>query len=136
MQLPRHEPGLGYYASGARKFGPGGDFVTAPELGSLFGRTLARQLAEFERILEIGAGSGALADVLSHDREYLILETSAELAARQRERLGGRVRHIQRLPERFRGAVLANEVVDAMPVHLVHWTERGIMERGVASNLS
>src|SRR5438105_12587397 len=98
MQRTLHEPGIGYYASGARKFGPGGDFVTAPELGSLFGRTLARQLGEFERILEIGAGSGALAEVLSHDREYLILETSAELAARQRERLGGRVRHVQNLP--------------------------------------
>src|SRR5213076_2604496 len=79
MHLALHEPGLGYYASGARKFGPGGDFVTAPELGSLFGRTLARQLGEFERILEIGAGSGAHADVLSHDRQYLILAPSAEL---------------------------------------------------------
>src|SRR2546428_1216542 len=135
MHLALHEPGLGYYASGARKFGPGGDFVTAPELGSLFGRTLARHLGDSERILEIGAGRGALADVLSHDREYLILETSAELAARQRERLGGRVRHIQRLPERFRGAVIANEVVDAMPVHIVHWTEGAIMERGVGSHL-
>src|SRR2546421_6466622 len=136
MQLALHEPGVGYYASGARKFGPGGDFVTAPELGSLFGRTLARALGEFERILEIGAGSGALADVLADGREYLILETSADLIARQKQRLGERVRHVQRLPERFRGAVLANEVVDAMPVHIVHWTERGIMERGVASNLS
>ena len=81
MQLALHEPGIGYYASGARKFGPGGDFVTAPELGSLFGRTLARQLGEFDRILEIGAGSGALAEVLSRelDCEYFILETSAEL---------------------------------------------------------
>ena len=135
MQLALHEPGIGYYASVALRFGPGGDFVTAPELGSLFGRTLARQLGEFERILEIGAGSGALADVLSQDREYLILETSAELAARQRERLGGRVRHIQRLPERFRGAVIANEVVDAMPVHIVHWSEREILERGVGPQL-
>src|SRR6266850_4319412 len=81
MQLALHEPGLGYYASGARKFGPGGDFVTAPELGSLFGRTLARQLREFDRILEIGAGSGALADVLTRELScpYVILETSAEL---------------------------------------------------------
>src|SRR5918912_1561020 len=61
MQLALHEPGIGYYASGARKFGPAGDFVTAPELGSLFGRTLARQLRGFERIVEIGAGSAALA---------------------------------------------------------------------------
>jgi SAM-dependent MidA family methyltransferase len=135
MQLALHEPGVGYYASGARKFGPGGDFVTAPELGSLFGRTLARQLREFDRILEIGAGSGALAEALGRelDCEYLILETSADLIHRQRERLGQRIRHIERLPERFHGAVLANEVVDAMPVHMVHWTERGIMERGVDS---
>jgi SAM-dependent MidA family methyltransferase len=136
MQLALHEPGVGYYASGARKFGRGGDFVTAPELGSLFGRTLARQLGAFERILEVGAGSGALADVLARDREYLILETSAELIDRQKERLGERVRHVQQLPERFRGAVIANEVLDAMPVHLVHWTERGILERGVGPGLT
>src|SRR5690348_7146974 len=100
MQLALHEPGIGYYASGARKFGPGGDFVTAPELGSLFGRTLARQLAGFGRILELGAGSGALADVLTKELgcEYLILETSAELRDRQRGRLGDRVQHIDRLP--------------------------------------
>src|SRR5438270_335861 len=55
MQLALHEPGVGYYASGARKFGAEGDFVTAPELGSLFGRTLARELRAFDRILEIGA---------------------------------------------------------------------------------
>ena len=133
MQLALHEPGIGYYASGARKFGPDGDFVTAPELGSLFGRTLARQLRGFERIVEIGAGSGALAEVLTRELEcdYWVLETSAELRSRQHERLGSRVRHIDRLPERLRGAVIANEVVDAMPVHVVHWTERGIMERGV-----
>src|SRR5438132_8202477 len=138
MQLALHEPGIGYYASGARKFGPGGDFVTAPELGSLFGRTLARELRQFERILEIGAGSGVLAEVLSRelDCEYLILETSAELIRRQKERLGQRIRHVQRLPERFHGAVLANEVVDAMPVHMVHWTEGGIMERGVGADLA
>jgi SAM-dependent MidA family methyltransferase len=136
MQLALHEPGIGYYASGARKFGPRGDFVTAPELGSLFGRTLARELRQFERILEIGAGSGVLADVLADGREYLILETSADLISRQKERLGERVRHVQRLPARFRGAVLANEVVDAMPVHLVHWTQHGVLERGVGPGLS
>jgi SAM-dependent MidA family methyltransferase len=135
MQLALHEPGVGYYASGARKFGAEGDFVTAPELGPLFGRTLARELRAFDRILEIGAGSGALADVLADGREYLILETSADLRSRQQQRLGHRVRHIDRLPERFSGAVVANEVVDAMPVHIVHWTERGILERGVAAGL-
>src|SRR3954462_1084819 len=137
MQLALHEPGTGYYASGAQKFGARGDFVTAPELGPLFGRTLARQLGAFERVLELGAGSGALAEVLTRELkgEYLILETSAELRARQRERLGERVRHVDRLPGRFRGAILANEVVDAMPVHLVHWTASAILERGVARSL-
>jgi SAM-dependent MidA family methyltransferase len=137
MQLALHEPGIGYYASGARKFGAAGDFVTAPELGDLFGRTLARQLQGFERVLEIGAGSGALADVLLHqlECEYLILETSAELRERQLARLGSRVRHVERLPERFHGAMVANEVADAIPVHMVHWTGHGIMERGVTSGL-
>jgi SAM-dependent MidA family methyltransferase len=137
MQLALHEPGVGYYASGARKFGARGDFVTAPEMGSLFGRTLARQLRGFDRVLELGAGTGALADVLTRELqcEYLVLETSAELRERQRERLGDRVRHLERLPERFRGAVIANEVVDAMPVHVVHWSDRRIMERGVNADL-
>src|SRR5205085_2205133 len=86
MQLALHEPGVGYYASSARKFGPGGDFVTAPELGSLFGRTFAGQLRGFERVIEIGAGSGALADVLTRELEceYWVLETSAELRAAER----------------------------------------------------
>jgi SAM-dependent MidA family methyltransferase len=134
MELALHEPGLGYYAGGARKFGAQGDFVTAPELGSLFGRSLARQLREFPRILEIGAGSGALAEVLLNelDCEYLILETSTELRDRQRKRLGDRVRFLDSLPARFRGAVVANEVVDAMPVHAVAWREAGVMERGVS----
>jgi SAM-dependent MidA family methyltransferase len=136
MQLALHEPGVGYYASGARKFGAGGDFVTAPELGPLFGRTLARELRAFDRILEIGAGSGALADVLADGREYLILETSADLIRRQKKKLGNRVRHIDRLPEGFSGAVIANEVVDAMPVHMVYWADRGVFERGVGTGLT
>jgi SAM-dependent MidA family methyltransferase len=138
MQLALHEPGIGYYASAARKFGPQGDFVTAPELGTLFGRTLARALRGFEEIVEIGAGSGALAEVLTRELEcdYAVLETSAELRARQRQRLGERVRFLERLPERLRGAVIANEVVDAMPVHVAHWTDRGVMERGVNADLA
>jgi SAM-dependent MidA family methyltransferase len=134
MELALHEPGLGYYAGGARKFGAQGDFVTAPELGSLFGRTLARQLRGFPRIMEVGAGSGALAEVLLKelDCEYLILETSTELRDRQRRRLGDRVRFLDSLPAHFSGAVVANEVVDAMPVHAVAWREAGVMERGVA----
>jgi SAM-dependent MidA family methyltransferase len=133
MQVALHEPGVGYYASGAR-IGAQGDFVTAPELGSLFGRTLARALAGFPAILEIGAGSGALAEVLaaSLDCDYFILETSAALRERQAARLGGRVKFLEEIPSRFHGAMLANEVVDAMPVHLVHWTKDGIFERGVS----
>src|SRR5688572_33216477 len=104
MELALHAPGLGYYSAGARKFGAGGDFVTAPELGSLFGRTLARQAAQCLRaglpdILELGAGSGRLArDLLAElaaldclPRRYLILETSAQLQARQRELLQSEV---------------------------------------------
>jgi len=140
MQLALHEPGIGYYASGARKFGAGGDFVTAPELGSLFGRTLARQLQEVPggRILELGAGSGALAETLIQATgfEYLILETSAELRARQQERLGKKAVHIEKLPENFVGSIVANEVADALPVHMVHWTEEGILERGVGPGLA
>src|SRR5688572_30611212 len=135
MQIALHEPGLGYYAGGARKFGAAGDFVTAPELGALFGRTLARQLKTLTGpILELGAGSGALAAVLLAERPgpYYILETSAELRARQKDRLGSAVTFLERLPQRFSGVVIANEVVDAMPVHAVAWTTEGIMERGVA----
>jgi SAM-dependent MidA family methyltransferase len=135
MELALHAPG-GYYAGGARKFGAEGDFVTAPELGRLFGRTLARQLRALsvERVLEFGAGSGALAETLAKELqcEYLILETSAGLRERQQARLGNRVRWLDRLPERFRGAIIANEVVDAMPVHAVAWRSSGIFERGVS----
>src|ERR1051325_8199872 len=129
MQLALHEPGVGYYAGDARKFGAEGDFVTAPELGRLFGRTLARQLkplleeAETRSILEIGAGSGALAQTLLEELkcEYSILETSADLRDRQGQRLRGRGPWLDALPPRFRGVVVANEVVDAMPVHAVAW---------------
>jgi SAM-dependent MidA family methyltransferase len=135
MELALYEPGLGYYAGGAQKFGAAGDFVTAPELGSLFGRSLASQLQELPYpVLEFGAGSGALAATLlsQHDFDYRIVEISPQLQARQQARLGARVQWLQRLPERIRGVVLANEVVDAMPVHAVAWRSPGIMERGVS----
>jgi SAM-dependent MidA family methyltransferase len=129
-----------YYGKSDRQFGRGGDFVTAPELGNLFARTLARQIQELEGpILEFGAGSGALADALlaqKLEREYFILETSAALRRRQSERLGTRVKFLDRLPERFRGVVIANEVVDALPVHAVRWTDDGILERGVGPHLT
>jgi SAM-dependent MidA family methyltransferase len=138
MELALHAPGLGYYAGGASKLGASGDFATAPELGTLFARTLARQVADVlqpgEAILEFGAGSGALAAALLDalpGTPYFILETSAELAARQRARLGERVQWLERLPERFRGVMLANEVGDAMPAHALAWRREGVMERGV-----
>src|SRR5579871_5470324 len=138
MELALYEPGLGYYAGAAQKLGRGGDFVTAPELGRLFARTLSRQLKELlgkdGAILEFGAGSGALAEALIAELgcPYLILETSPDLRARQEARLGARARWLDALPERWRGVVIANEVLDAMPVHAVAWTAEGIMERGVA----
>ncbi|HWM41817.1 MAG TPA: SAM-dependent methyltransferase [Burkholderiales bacterium] len=124
-----------YYGRSDRQFGTQGDFVTAPELGSLFGRTLARQIAQIEGpILELGAGTGALAETLLKEleRDYLILETSGALRSRQAARLGGKVKFLDRLPEAFRGVVIANEVVDAMPVHAVRWKGTGVFERGVA----
>ena len=135
MELALYEPGLGYYAGGAQKFGAEGDFVTAPELGSLFGRTLARQLAELGLpILEFGAGSGALANTLLSQQpfDYRIVEISPQLQARQQARLGARTQWLDHLPERIGGVVIANEVVDAMPVHAVAWRKEGVMERGVA----
>ena len=138
MELALHAPGCGYYARGSRQFGAQGDFVTAPELGSLFGRTVARQLKQLEGpILELGAGSGALAETLlgELDRPYFILETSGALRRRQEARLGGKAKFLDRLPERFRGAIIANEVVDAIPVHAVAWRADGVMERGVTQEL-
>ncbi len=142
MELALHEPGLGYYAGGTAKLGAGGDFVTAPEMGPLFARTLARQVAELAaacgpEILEIGAGSAALAAVLLDElpgARYSILETSADLRDRQRARLGERVRWLDALPDGFEGVVIANEVADAIPVHAVAWMREGIVERGVVES--
>ena len=137
MRLALYAPGLGYYSAGATKFGGDGDFVTAPEISRLFSQCVARQVAEILQdhggdILELGAGLGTLAaDVLTElaaldclPANYYILEVSADLAERQRARLAGlppalahRVHWLDRWPERpRRGVVLANEVLDAMPV--------------------
>ena len=146
MEIALHEPGLGYYAGGSTKLGAAGDFITAPELSPLFARTLARQVAELlgpgDAVLEFGAGSGALAAALSDElaalgcsgHPYLILETSTQLRERQHARLGPRARWVERLPQRFRGVMLANEVADSMPVRALAWTEAGIAERGVCAN--
>jgi SAM-dependent MidA family methyltransferase len=152
MELALYAPGLGYYTAGAHKFGEAGDFVTAPELSPLFGRTLARQAAEImassaPHILELGAGSGKLAADMLGELErigslpdsYAILEVSADLRARQQALLKTRLPHLlerihwlDALPEKFSGAVVANEVLDALPVHLVHWRDSALTERGVA----
>jgi len=149
MELALYAPGLGYYSAGARKLGKAGDFVTAPEISPLFGQTLARQVLQvmqsgFEEILEVGAGSGALAATLleeldragSPPRSYLILELSADLRERSRDTLAARVPHLlervawlNRLPPAFSGVVLGNEVLDAMPVHVVR-VNRGRIEEG------
>lgn len=153
-ELALYTPGLGYYSGGAQKFGSdaeGGDFVTAPELTPLFGQALARQVAQVmaasqAQVLEAGAGTGKLAaDLLlaldalgSTPQYYFILELSGELRARQAATiralapaLADRVVWLDALPERFRGCVVGNEVLDAMPVHGLHWTDAGIAERGV-----
>lgn len=153
MELALYAPGMGYYSAGARKFGAAGDFVTAPEISSLFGRTLARQLVEImaqstPHILELGAGSGKLAvDILgelerqnSLPERYDILEVSADLRERQRVLLQARLPHLinrvhwlDALPDSISGVLVANEVLDALPVHLVRWIDANIVERGVAS---
>jgi SAM-dependent MidA family methyltransferase len=151
MELVLYAPGLGYYVAGAEKLGPEGDFVTAPEISPLFGRCLAVSCREVLTaldqdqgiqgdLLELGAGSGALAadllTALANDGplpgRYLILEPSPDLAERQRQTLRARVpdllercHWLERLPGHFDGLVLANEVLDAMPVHRFQISDQG-----------
>ena len=147
-----YTPGLGYYSGGAHKFGPGGDFITAPELTPLFGQALASQVQQImslsaPHVIEAGAGTGLLAADLLLELElrgalpdsYAILEVSGELRERQFDTLAAKVPHLASrvkwldgLPERFSGALVANEVLDVMPVHLIAWRPEGIFERGVA----
>jgi len=141
-----YAPGLGYYSAGTRKFGAGGDFVTAPEISPLFGYVLARQCAAVlgqlpgGQVFEAGAGSGALAvSLLSKLAElnalpdqYMILEVSADLQQRQAQRLrdevpllADRVTWLSALPQDFSGVIVANEVADALPF------ERVVRRQGV-----
>ena len=153
MQAALYEPGLGYYSAGARKFGADGDFVTAPEISPLFARCVARSLAPVfaqlggGNLLEIGPGSGAMAGVLlpalaelgQTPQEYLLLEVSGELRERQRAalrrldpELGGRLRWLDALPAApMRGVILANEVLDALPVSRFVWREGQARPLGV-----
>ena len=146
MEQVLYAPGLGYYSGGAAKLGKDGDFTTAPEITPLFGATLAHVIAELmaqtaPRIMEFGAGTGKLAfDILSELKSaniaiesYQIVDLSGELRARQEGTLRDfpEVSWLDRMPESFSGVVIGNEVLDAMPVHLVVKTANGWMERGV-----
>ena len=161
MELALYEPGLGYYSAGRAKIGndprDGSDFVTAPELSPLFARSLARPVAEIlagsgNTIVELGGGTGRLAADLMLELEtlgrapsqYLLLDVSADLRERQRKTLTTRVPHlvdrvrwIDALPDRIEGAVVGNEVLDALPVDIVvfdgeQWRVRGVAVRGGA----
>jgi SAM-dependent MidA family methyltransferase len=155
VQLVQYAPGLGYYSAGSEKLGPAGDFVTAPELSALFGRCVARQCAqvlahspaEEAAILELGAGSGALAETLLQTLQelgtipsrYFILEVSADLRARQQQRLAqlppllaGRVQWLDALPAvPIQGVIVANEVIDALPFRRFALEQGAIGECGV-----
>ncbi|WP_200874302.1 class I SAM-dependent methyltransferase [Ferrovum myxofaciens] len=155
MNLLLYAPRLGYYAAGAVKLGPAGDFTTAPEMTSLFARTLAHPIARTLReldpqkttILELGAGTGQLAQDLlkaleqqdSLPKRYAILEVSTDLRERQQENirqlppdLQRRVEWLEHWPAELEGVVLANEVLDALPVQRLRWQNGQWHQWGVA----
>jgi SAM-dependent MidA family methyltransferase len=154
MDLALYAPGLGYYSAGSAKFGAAGDFTTAPEVSTLFARCVARQCAQILReipgggILELGAGTGSMAATILEElavlnalpAHYDILEVSADLAQRQRQRLAtlpealrSRVRWLQQLPVSVRGVIVANEVLDALPCRRFVADAAAIEELGVTS---
>lgn len=152
MELALYAPGLGYYSAGSRKLGRAGDFVTAPELSPLFGRTLAHQVAELlaqdiPDIIELGAGSGTLAAAMLEElaaldrlpQRYRILEVSADLRERQREfllarvpALSERIEWLEHLPERINAVVIGNEVLDALPAQRIRVDRGRVEEIGVS----
>lgn len=150
MQHCLYTPGLGYYSAGSHKLGDKGDFTTSPEISPLFSRTLAHHInAVFQQldqhtILEFGAGSGKMAiDILQEleknnalPEHYYIIEVSADLQQRQRERIASSIPHLlskviwlDSLPNQFVGVIIANEVCDAMPVHCLQFNNRDVKER-------
>lgn len=155
MELALYAPGLGYYSGGRRVLGrrpqDGSDFVTAPELTPLFGEVLARQLLQAldatgtDEVWEFGAGTGALAEQLLGElgdriQRYVIVDLSGALRDRQHQRLlkahpslVHKVIWADSLPEEMAGVVIGNEVLDAMPVHLLSWNGARWQERGVTS---
>ena len=153
MHYVLYAPGLGYYSAGSRKFGEDGDFITAPEVSPLFGRAVARQCAGVLQsvpdatLLEFGAGSGALAlEVLrtleerdALPAEYRIMEVSADLRDRQQRLLSteipelvDRITWLDRMPETHRGVIIANEVLDALPVERFMRRSSGVFQLRVA----
>lgn len=153
MELALYAPGLGYYSGGRRVIGTspqdGSDFVTAPELTPLFGEVVAKQMAQAlsvtgtREVWEFGAGTGALAEQLLGElgeqiERYTIVDLSGTLRDRQHQRLQrqhpGLVHKVvwaDSLPDAMEGVIIGNEVLDAMPVHLMHWDGKRWMERGV-----
>lgn len=154
MQYALYAPNLGYYTAGLRKFGQGGDFVTAPEISPLFAQCLAKQcqqvLTQLESgvIVEFGAGSGKLAATLLPSlaqlnclpTQYIIIEISVELQQRQQATLQSQlspdlyniIQWINSLPNTpLNAVIIANEVLDAMPVHRFQVTNTGILEECV-----
>ena len=151
MELALYAPGLGYYTAGARKFGSDGDFVTAPEISPMFARCFALQAVQvLDRvggdILELGPGSGLFAADLFGELKslnkmpgrYRLLEVSPDLRERQRALITarfpddiGRFEWVDSLPEKIRGMVIANEVLDVVPFDIVHRNRGDLLERGV-----
>jgi SAM-dependent MidA family methyltransferase len=154
-----YEPGLGYYSSSSEKFGAQGDFVTAPMLSPLFGACLGRQCVQWlvqlqesgnsgsDGLLEFGAGNGMLAAQILLELErssihcnYTIIELSADLQMRQRAtiaalapHLASNVRWLNEMPKKFKGVILANELLDALPVRLFRFDDkRRLFERRVS----
>jgi SAM-dependent MidA family methyltransferase len=146
MEMALYEPGMGYYSAGAHKLGLGGDFTTAPELSPLFGAAICSTLLPVleglkaqglpTQILEFGAGTGKLAqsiltrlDQLGFELDcYDIIEISPDLAQRQKELLSSRLSNrspntqcswLNALPENYKGIILANEVLDAIPCDVI-----------------
>ena len=156
MERCLYAPGLGYYSAGRTKFGATGDFVTAPELGGLFAgcvvnavQPVLAMLGDEADFLELGGGSGAFAEAAlkalaasgTLPRQYLILEPSADLRERQRERLlahlpaelNARVQWLDRPPEHdWRGVLFANEVIDALPATRFAMRQGEVYEEHVA----
>ncbi|MEO5675954.1 MAG: SAM-dependent methyltransferase, partial [Usitatibacter sp.] len=156
MELALYAPAMGYYTAGSRKFGGDGDFVTAPEISDMYAKCVSRQAIQVLEatggdVLELGPGSGVLAADLFGElksvgrapRNYLLLEVSPDLRERQRARIAerfpgdlARFTWIDRLPEKIRGLVIANGVLDVVPFALVHRKDGELYERGVVVSQS